>query len=207
MAKRFPLQPKILVADDNPAIRAAVQELLEEHSFEVCGQATNGKEAIEEVIELRPDVILLDIRMPVMNGFAAAAAIRLVSPVTKIVFLTLYDPDAFSKEAQLCADGFVSKFEAGKKLIPTLDRLAPASEIRNLKYLWQKVVADAFRAPAGNLHHKINAAERAISARLVKIDPAEKDEQRALKEALQALGQLLSETTPGRNFTKNHRLA
>jgi YesN/AraC family two-component response regulator len=63
--------------DDNPVARTTLHELLDWHSFQVCGDAQNGKEAIEKVIELKPDVVLLGINMPVMSGITAADESRL----------------------------------------------------------------------------------------------------------------------------------
>src|ERR1700739_375202 len=83
--------PRILIVDDHHAARTTLRELLDWHSFQVCGDAQNGKEAIEKVIELKPDIVLLDINMPVMSGITAATEIRRLAPSTKIVFLTIHD--------------------------------------------------------------------------------------------------------------------
>jgi YesN/AraC family two-component response regulator len=83
--------PTILVVDDHHAARITLRELLDWHSFQVWGDAQNGKEAIENVLELKPDIVLLDINMPVMDGIAAATEIRRIAPLTKIVFLTVND--------------------------------------------------------------------------------------------------------------------
>src|SRR5713226_4241644 len=85
---------QILIVDDNAAVRTTVRLLLDWHSFQVCGEAKDGLEAIEKVIELKPDIILLDINMPGMNGVKAAYEIRRISPQTKIVFLTIHDTPA-----------------------------------------------------------------------------------------------------------------
>ena len=79
---------KILVVDDHRGVRTMFRSLLEKHSFEVCGEAPNGKEAVENARKLSPDIVLLDICMPVMNGIEAAHEIRRVVPAAKIVFLT-----------------------------------------------------------------------------------------------------------------------
>jgi len=89
------LPPKILIVDDHHAARTTLRELLDCHSFQVCGDAQNGKEAIEKVMELKPDIVLLDINMPVMDGITAAYEIRRVAPATKIVFLTIRDGPLF----------------------------------------------------------------------------------------------------------------
>jgi DNA-binding NarL/FixJ family response regulator len=116
--------PTILIVDDHHAARITLRELLDWHSFQVCGDAQNGKEAIEKVLELKPDIVLLDINMPVMDGIAAATEIRRIAPLTKIVFLTVNDAPAFQFGMKPWAHGFVSKSTAGTELIPTLHRVA-----------------------------------------------------------------------------------
>jgi two-component system, NarL family, nitrate/nitrite response regulator NarL len=92
--------------------------------LEICGEAANGKEAVERVRELQPDLVLLDIVMPVMNGLDAAHEIHRIAPSTKIVFLTIEDTPQAAALARLAgADGLVSKAAAGRELIPTLRRL------------------------------------------------------------------------------------
>lgn len=119
---------RILIADDNSVARTTIRALLDWHSFQVCGEAKNGKEAIEKVMELKPDVILLDINMPELNGVKAAYEIRRVSPTTKIVFLTIHDTPGTKQVTKLWSHGFVAKSAAGTELIPTLARLTENSE-------------------------------------------------------------------------------
>jgi two-component system response regulator DegU len=76
------------------------------------------------VIALKPDIVLMDINMPVMNGVTAAQEIRRISPATKIVFVTVHDTPATITGTQLWAHGFVPKADAGTKLIPVLKNLA-----------------------------------------------------------------------------------
>ena len=64
---------KILIVDDHLAARTTIRSLLDWHSFQVCGDAKDGKEAIDKVVELKPDIVILDINMPVMDGVTAAA--------------------------------------------------------------------------------------------------------------------------------------
>jgi DNA-binding NarL/FixJ family response regulator len=110
--------------DDHHAARTTLRELLDWHSFQVCGDAQNGKEAIDKVIELKPEIVLMDINMPVMNGIAAATEIRRIAPSTKIVFLTVHDGPGFRAGTKRWAHGFVPKSSAGTELIPTLRRVA-----------------------------------------------------------------------------------
>ena len=115
----------ILVVDDYPLARSTIKELLRWHEIDVCGEAKNGKEAVEQVKILNPDLVLLDVNMPVMNGMQAALEIRRISPRTKILFLTVLGRGEAAAGVRMLADGYVSKSEAGKELIPALERLLP----------------------------------------------------------------------------------
>jgi DNA-binding NarL/FixJ family response regulator len=115
---------RILLVDDFQRIRSGVRSLLTSEPVEICGEAENGREAIERVRELHPDLVLLDIVMPVMNGIEAAHEIHRISPSTKIVFFTIEDtPEAAAVARLIGVDGLVPKSAAGTDLIPTLKRL------------------------------------------------------------------------------------
>ena len=79
----------MLIVDDYPLARTTMRGLLGWHEMHVCGEARDGKEAVEKVKTLNPDLVLLDINMPMMNGIQAAFEIRRISPGTKILFLTV----------------------------------------------------------------------------------------------------------------------
>jgi YesN/AraC family two-component response regulator len=118
------LPARILIVDDNSIARTTIRGLLDWHSFQICGEAQDGRDAITKVTELRPDIVILDINMPGMNGINAAYEIRRISPSTKIVFLTIHDTPAARHNTRLWSHGFVSKSAAGTELIPILTRLA-----------------------------------------------------------------------------------
>ena len=124
------LPAKILIVDDNMSARTTIRSLLEWHGLQMCGEAKDGKEAIEQVMEQKPDIVVLDINMPVMSGIAAAREIRRISPGTKIVFLTVHDEPATRTATRLWAHAFVSKSDAGTDLIPVLDRLTQTNATR-----------------------------------------------------------------------------
>ena len=114
---------RILIVDDHPVARVAIRALLDRYSLHVCGEAENGREAIKLVAELKPDIVLLDVNMPVMDGLSAAREIRRIAPITAIVFLTVHESSAIVNALHIWSDGFVPKSEAGSKLIPQLNRL------------------------------------------------------------------------------------
>src|ERR1700730_18711255 len=99
MAKR------ILVADDSESIRMVIRTFLEGHEgFEVCGEAVDGADAIEKAKELKPDLIILDLAMPRMNGAAAASVLKRRMPKIPIILFTMYDElmsETFSSAVQV----------------------------------------------------------------------------------------------------------
>lgn len=102
----------VLIADDNAFVRRKVGELFRgEPDFEVCAEAENGKQAIEEACELQPDLIVLDLSMPVMNGLDAARVLRRLMPEVPIVMFSAYADPFTEKEARSAgASILVSKF-------------------------------------------------------------------------------------------------
>ena len=116
----------VLVVDDHDVTRSTIHSFLRQNFVPVCGEAENGKQAVEMVQELRPDVVLLDIEMPVMNGIQAAYEIRRISPATKILFFTIHKDEAVTGARIMGAEGYVTKSAAGTELIPALRRLVQA---------------------------------------------------------------------------------
>ncbi|MGB2888470.1 MAG: response regulator transcription factor [Candidatus Acidiferrales bacterium] len=116
---------RIVLADDHEVVRKGVKALLEGHSqWTVCGEAGNGQEAVDLVVQLQPELIVLDLSMPIMNGLRAAAKIRQLFPATKIVILSMHDSPRIRPEAlDAGADAFVTKSAAGAELIQTIDAL------------------------------------------------------------------------------------
>jgi DNA-binding NarL/FixJ family response regulator len=91
----------ILIVDDNPYVRVALRDHLERNTnWRVCGQAENGKIAVEKVKSLHPDVVILDLQMPVMNGLEAAWEISAVAPGTEMIMFTMYGSDQLAKDAR-----------------------------------------------------------------------------------------------------------
>ena len=83
---------RILLVDDHESVRRGVRNLFANNdSFEVCGEAQNGTDAIRMVADLSPDVVILDLTMPGMTGFQTAAKIREIAPSIRIIFFTIHD--------------------------------------------------------------------------------------------------------------------
>ena len=91
---------RILIADDHAAVRRSVRSLLESHpQWELCGEASNGREAVAQALRLRPDVILLDMSMPEINGLEATRQILKEAPDTQILLLTMHESQELTEEA------------------------------------------------------------------------------------------------------------
>ena len=102
-------KPRVLLADDSEQILRAVSRLLE-LQFEVIGSALNGEQAIEATLRLQPDVLVLDIMMPVMDGLEAARCLKKIGAPTKIVFLTGLEDHALMETAmEAGGSGYVFK--------------------------------------------------------------------------------------------------
>jgi DNA-binding NarL/FixJ family response regulator len=105
---------RILLVDDHELVRKGIRSLLDD-DWEICGEAANGAEAVGKVRELKPDLVLLDLGMPVMGGTAAARAIRSIAPETKILILSMHEPiEQLGKLVRI--DGYLSKSSSAETL-------------------------------------------------------------------------------------------
>ena len=114
---------RILVVDDFAPWRKFVSSvLLMKPEFEVVGEASDGGKAVEKAVELKPDLILLDISMPVLNGIEAARQIRKLVPESKIIFLSQESSSEVIEEAMnVGASGYVIKSMAGNELLAAME--------------------------------------------------------------------------------------
>ena len=112
----------ILIVDDQQIIRDGLQSLLEtESSFHVVGQAGNGKEALSVLNELQVDVVLMDIRMPLMNGVETTKIVKQQFPNIKVIILTTFDDDDFILEAMSNgASGYLLKDTNSEQLFQAI---------------------------------------------------------------------------------------
>jgi DNA-binding NarL/FixJ family response regulator len=101
---------KLLIVDDSPEVRVLVREITREHAHEVVGEAENGKEAIDLFRKALPEMVLLDISMPIMGGFAAASELRRIAPEIPILFISQHsDADYLTEAFELGARGYLLK--------------------------------------------------------------------------------------------------
>jgi DNA-binding NarL/FixJ family response regulator len=117
---------RVLIVDDQQSVRRGIRALLllGTDDIEVCGEAENGHEAVVRAAELKPDVILMDVRMPVVNGFQATREIRRRFPDIQVVVLSHYDlPYAREHAIEAGAFDYVEKSAIWMKLLPALRRL------------------------------------------------------------------------------------
>jgi DNA-binding NarL/FixJ family response regulator len=115
----------ILLVDDNAYIRRELCELFKrEEDFEICGEAENGKEAIDQAIALHPDLIVLDLSMPVMNGLDAARELKRMMPTVPLIMYTAYGDVFGEQQARLIGiSELVSKSQPAAILVNKARRL------------------------------------------------------------------------------------
>ena len=117
---------RILLVDDHPIVRQGLKTLLEGRTgWQVIGEASDGVEAIEKAKNLRPDVMVLDVTMPNMNGLEACRLIRRQAPQPEILFVTQHDSPQMMREAlEAGARGYVVKSNAARDLLEAVEAVS-----------------------------------------------------------------------------------
>ena len=117
-----PQAKTIVIADDFEEFRWFVRSKLRGKEFHVVAEASDGQEAVTKVAELQPDLVLLDIAMPNLNGLEAAVQIRFVAPKTRILFISqTTDPDVVQSVMRDGAAGYVCKSKSSHQLVPAIE--------------------------------------------------------------------------------------
>lgn len=116
---------RIFIADDHEVARKGIRALIETHpGWEVCGEAGDGREAVKAATRLKPDLVLLDIGMPSLNGLDATRQILAESPDTCVLVLTMHDSEQVVREVLAAgARGFLLKSDAGRDLVSAIEAL------------------------------------------------------------------------------------
>jgi DNA-binding NarL/FixJ family response regulator len=117
---------RILIADDHEVVRKGLRSLLEGHEgLEIVGEASNGREAVDKATVLRPDVVVLDIGMPELNGLEATRQIVKATPRTEVLILTVYETEEVIREVlRAGARGYVLKSDAGRLLLSAIEAVS-----------------------------------------------------------------------------------
>ena len=137
---------RVLIADDQALLRTGLRKILEsEPEVEVVGEAADGVEAVEAGLRLRPDVVLMDVRMPRLDGLAAAR--RLVGDATRVLMLTTFDLDEYVYEAlRAGASGFLLKDAPAEQLVTAI-RVVARGDALLAPSITRRLIADFARRP------------------------------------------------------------
>ena len=140
---------RVVVADDQSVVRTALVALVSSGAdIEVVGQAADGREAVSLAARHEPDVVLMDIRMPVMDGIEATRRIRDTTPQTAVLVLTTYDADEYVFEAiRAGASGYLLKDGDGDDLVDAIRRSAAGDAVMDPGAL-RRLLAEFARGPA-----------------------------------------------------------
>ena len=158
------MNPRVLIADDQALVRTGFRMILTANGIEVVGEASDGLEAIEAAARLRPDVVLMDIRMPNLDGLEAARRILAADLRIRVLMLTTFDLDKYVYEALAAgASGFLLKdvtpehLVASVRLVDTGDALLAPSITRRLVEKFAAPVADEPSTAAPAVHRDLAA--------------------------------------------------
>jgi DNA-binding NarL/FixJ family response regulator len=158
---------RIVIADDHTIVRQGLARLLNDKpDLKVVGQAVNGREAVDKALELRPDVIIMDIAMPLLNGIEAAKRIRKQLPNTKVLILSMYSHEHYIHELfETGVSGYLLKDSSGRDIIQAIH--AAMNDETFLSPSISKVLVDTYRFPRksssrAERYNKLSNREREV---------------------------------------------
>lgn len=152
---------RVVLADDHVLVRQSLKSLLEREGFHVVGEASDGQEAIRRVESLHPNIAVMDISMPTLNGVDAARELSRSSPKTNSILLTQHNEDQYVSEAlEAGVKGYVLKSQAACDLVQAINQIS-----RGEAYLSPRVfgaVMEAFRSKSERPRDPLTARERQV---------------------------------------------
>jgi DNA-binding NarL/FixJ family response regulator len=153
-------RPRFLIADDHPIFAESLKVYLE-RTYPVVGVVSDGRALIEAAVRLRPDVIVVDVAMPLLNGLEAARRVKELAPNIKIIFLTMQvNPNLAAAALELGPIGFVLKHSTGAELLKAIDHV-----LHGKSYLTPSLKADDWavtRARARQFTRELTARQREV---------------------------------------------
>ena len=152
---------RLLLADDHSLVRQGLKALLERQGFQVASEASDGQEAVRLAAKVQPEVAILDISMPVLNGLDAARELLKSSPKTKVVLLTQHDEDHYVTEAlRAGAKGYVLKSQAADDLVHAIREVCSGAVY--LSPSISRAVVDAYLSRTYVSKDPLSARERQV---------------------------------------------
>lgn len=152
---------RVVLADDHILVRQGLKSLLEREEFKVVAEASDGQEAVRHVESLHPDIAIMDISMPMLNGLDAARELSRSCPKTKTILLTQHDEDQYVSEAlEAGVKGYVLKSQAASDLVQAIQQVS-----RGQVYLSpgvSRAVMEAYRSKSERPADPLSARERQV---------------------------------------------
>ena len=156
------MRPRIFLADDHSLLLDAFSNLLEP-KYEVVGTATDGRQMLQKVTKLKPDVVLMDIAMPNLNGFDAGEKLKKILPDVKLIFLTVNeDPDMVTEAFRIGANGYLLKSSASAELFQAIDAVLNSKNYVTPK-ITQGMISAFIKNPGGQkVHGNLTIRQREV---------------------------------------------
>jgi two-component system response regulator NreC len=152
---------RVVLADDHVLVRQGLKSLLEREGLQVAGEASDGQEAVQQVLSIRPDIAILDISMPILNGVDAARSIGRLAPKTKVILLTQHGEDQYISGAlEAGVRGYVLKNQVASDLVRAIQQVSHGQV-----YLSPGVSAalmDAYRSKSSKPADPLTPRERQV---------------------------------------------
>jgi DNA-binding NarL/FixJ family response regulator len=158
---------RVLLVDDDDLMRAGLKAVLSsDETIEAVGEASDGREAVQRVIELRPDVVLMDVRMPDLDGIAATREVLSVAPGSKVVILTTFEDDEYVFGAlNVGASGFLLKRTRPEELIAAIHTIAAGDSLLSpsvTRRVIDRMAGQAVPKAAGERLEVLTSREREV---------------------------------------------